>query len=124
MLTNFKIGYAPSNTLEIYCRSNISWWGESDIEHTLELLALGGKLYLSNTSGTGWSVLGGIGYSGLSEPFEKPFGATNGFGLFIGGGYEFTRHWNIEMDLLYSKITEGVVVNSFRISLAVNFLAY
>lgn len=124
-LTNFKIGYAPSNTLEIYYLSKVSWWGESDITFTLGLSAVATTFYFDKTTETGWSISGGIGLSTLSAPFEVGLESSNGFGLFAGGGYEFSSHWNIELDLLYSTITDGGAdLNSFGVQLTVNVLAF
>ena len=88
----FKIGYAPSNTLEIFYISRISWWGKSDDLFLLGLGAAAFALYFDNTSETGWFVSGGIGFSSLSK-FRlldvKGTGRSysgSGFGLFGGSG--------------------------------------
>jgi len=124
-LTNFKIGYAPSNTLEIYYISKVSWWGASDITFILGLSAIAATIYIDNTTETGWFIAGGLGLSALSAPFETDVESSNGFGLFGGGGYEFSSHWSVELDLLYSTITErGADFNSFGVLLTVNVLAF
>jgi opacity protein-like surface antigen len=124
-LTHFKIGYAPSNTLEIYYLSKVSWWGESDITFTLGLSAIAATFYLDKSTETGWSISGGIGLSSLSAPFETDLKSSNGFGVFGGGGYEFANHWTVELDLLYSAISEsGADLNSFGVQLTVNVLAF
>lgn len=124
-VTNFKIGYAPSNTLEIYYLSKVSWWGESDIIFTLGLSAVAVTFYPDNSTETGWSISGGLGLSSLDAPFEANVSASNGFGLFAGGGYEFSPHWSVELDLFYSTISEGSVdFNSFGVQITINGLAY
>ena len=51
--------------------------------------------------------------------------SSNGFGFFGGGGYEFSGHWSVELDLLYSTITDaGNEFNSFGVLMTVNFLAF
>ncbi len=124
-LTNFKIGYAPSNTLEIYYISKVSWWGESDKTFILGLSAIAATIYIDNTTETGWFISGGLGLSVLDAPFESNVESSNGFGLFGGGGYEFSSHWSVEVDLLYSTITDaGVDFNSFGVLVTVNVLAF
>lgn len=124
-LTNFKIGYAPSNTLEIFYISKVSWWGESDITFILGLSAIAATVYIDNTTETGWFVSGGVGLSALSAPFETDLESSNGFGFFGGGGYEFSSHWSVELDLLYSTITEGGAdFNYFGVLMTVNVLAF
>ena len=130
-LTNFKIGYVPSNSLELYYTSKVSWWSQSkDITgsstiFTTGLSAIAATLYIDNTIKTGWFVSGGFGLSILDEPFESYSASSNGFGFFGGGGYEFSGHWSVELDLLYSTITDaGNEFNSFGVLMTVNFLAF
>jgi hypothetical protein len=124
-LTHFKIGYAPSNTFEMYYLSKVSWWGESDITFALGLSALAVTFYTDTKTETGFSLSGGIGLSTLSAPFEEDLSSSDGFGLFVGGGYEFASHWNVELDLFYSSISEGNNnLTSFGIQLTINGLAY
>lgn len=124
LITNFKIGYAPSNTLEIYYISKISWWGESDMTFILGLSAIAATVYTDNTTETGWFVSGGLGLSTLDAPFENDFESVNGFGLFVGVGYEFTSHWNLEVDLFYSTITEGGTDFNSGVLVTINVLAF
>ena len=124
-LTHFKIGYAPSNTLEVYYLNNVSWWGVSDVTFSLGLSALAVTFYTDTKTETGFSISGGLGLSTLSAPFEQDLKSSSGFGLFFGGGYEFASHWNVELDLLYSTISEGNNnLTSFGIQLTINGLAY
>jgi len=125
ILTEFKIGYAPSNTLEIYYISKGSWWGQDDTTLILGVSAIGVTKYLDQTSETGLFVAGGIGLSALDAPFEDGADAISGFGLTGGVGYEFSRHWTIQADLLYSKIEEsGADLDSFGVRVSVNVLAF
>jgi len=124
-VTNFKIGYAPSNTLEIYYLSNVSWWGVDDITFTSGLSAIAATFYLDNTTETGWFVTGGLGLSAFSAPFEPDLESSSGFGLIAGGGYEFSSHWNVELDLKYSSISNGGPdLNIFEVLITINVLAF
>jgi len=124
-LSNFKIGYAPSNVLEIFYISKVSWWGESDIIFTLGVSAVAVRYYIDKATETGWSVSGGFGLSALNAPFEENLNSSNGFGLFAGGGYEFSNHWTVEFDLLYSAISDsGFDLDSFGVQLTINALAF
>ena len=124
-LTNFKIGYAPSNALEIFYVSKVSWWGESDVIFIVGLSAIAVTFYFNETSETGWFASGGLALSSLEAPFEDNISPDYGFGLFGGGGYEFSSHWSFEVDLLYSTIKEsGADFDSFGVLLSINFLAF
>ncbi len=123
--TYFKIGYAPSNTLEIFYSSRISWWSD----HSLFWLGLGAvafTLYFDNISETGWFVSGGIGHSNMSEfSFSSTAASRSGFGLFGGVGYEFSSHWTVEVDLQYSAVTDDRRdTDSFGVLVTVNVLAF
>ena len=51
--------------------------------------------------------------------------STSGFGFWFGGGFEFSPHWNVALDLVYSHITEfGVDLNSYGLRLTINGLYY
>jgi len=127
---NLKIGYAPSNTLEIFYIIKMLWWGQSGSTYSLGLLGAAFTLYLDNASETDWFVSGGIGYASLSKlylPTGSGGSSSNetGFGLFGGVGYEFSKHWTIEVDLLYSTVSkDDSDTNSFGVLVTVNFLEF
>ena len=121
-LTNFKIGYAPSNTLEIFYISKVSWWGASDGDLViLGLGAVAATFYLDNTSETGWFASGGIGYSNSGRPLGNG-NSDFGLGFFGGGGYEFAPHWSVEVDLLHSTIEKSI--SSFGVLVSINVLGF
>ena len=123
--TYFKIGYAPSNTLEIFYSSRISWWSDRSLLW-LGLGAVAFTLYFDNISETGWFVSGGIGHSNMSEfNFSTSSVSRSGFGLFGGAGYEFSKHWTVEVDLQYSAVTDDRRdTDSFGVLVTVNVLAF
>ena len=128
---NFKIGYAPSNTLEIFYSMKMAWWGQSGETYLLGLIGAGVTLYLDNSSETGWFVSGGIGFASLGELSVVPSvrgGSSSretGFGFFGGAGYEFSKHWTVEVDLLYSAVKKDESdTNSFGVLVTVNFLEF
>lgn len=70
-LPNFKIGYAPSCTLEIYYISKVSWWEKSDITFALRLSAVAVTFYFDKSTETGWSISGVLGLSSLSDHLKR-----------------------------------------------------
>ena len=81
--------------------------------------------YLDAASETGLFLTGGLGLSAIDAPFEEDVDASTGFGLFAGIGHEFSSHWTIEADILYSKVEEfGVDLDSFGVRVSVNVLAF
>jgi len=124
--TYFKIGYAPSNTLEIFYSSRISWWSDHNYLSWLGLGAVAFTLYFDNISETGWFVSGGFGHSNMSElSFRSTSDSKSGFGLFGGAGYEFSKHWTVEVDLQYSTVADDRRdTDSFGVIVTVNVLAF
>ena len=134
VITDFKIGYAPENSWAIYYTSKVSWFGMKN--------ALGNDVTVSNGLGavamTYWFkpqfpspfIAGGLGYSTWSLPFENNPPATwTGFGLFAGGGYEFSKHISIEGSLSWGKPKHKVFgfevsSNALSFMLTINALAY
>jgi hypothetical protein len=111
--------------LEIFYISKVSWWGENDIIFTVGLSAIAARYYFDKATETGWSISGGFGLSALNAPFEENVDASTGFGLFAGGGHEFSNHWTVELDLFYSAVSENNIdFDSFGIQITINGLAY
>ncbi len=131
--TDFKIGYAPNNTLAIYYDNKVSWFGITnalgeDVTITNGLSSLG-VTYFFNQAAPSPFLSGGIGISSWAAPFEENTDTWTGFGLFVGGGYEFARHWSTEINLMWgnpSNEVSGVEItsNSFSLMFTVNVLGY
>ena len=105
-MTDFKIGYAPSEQVEIYYSSKGSWWGEDGITflHSYGTAAIS---YYFLPQSPSFYISGGLGFSSLSAPFEDNTDTDIGFGIFFGGGYEFVRHFAVEADLMYGQPQES-----------------
>lgn len=124
-LTNFKIGYAPTNTLEVYYANKVFWWDESGLAILIHgLSAFGVTKYMNSETASGPFVSGGLGISVLDAPFEN-VNPSYGFGVFMGTGYEFTKHWSLETSFMYSNISDsGVNLGLFGLRLTINGLIY
>jgi len=146
VMSDFKIGYAPNNSLEIYYTNKVSWFGhkysqrvevwDSVYAEYIEKwtiatgLTAAGVTYYFYPTAPSWFLSGGLGVSAWLVPFEENGPDPRiGLGLFVGGGYEFTRHVNVEVNLCWGKPkdTEGGVEissNALTVSFTVNALAY
>ena len=109
-MTDFKIGYAPTNQVEIVYSNKAAWFNDK--------IFFGGNVtFLNNIStaavnyyfkpeGPTPFISGGLGLASLSEPFEDNSGINDignwaGFGFYVGGGYEFAKHFAVTLDLMY-----------------------
>ncbi len=105
-MTDFKIGYAPTEQVEIYYSSKVSWFDYFGITAAFGTGTGAVSYYLLPQSPT-FFLSGGLGFSSISAPFESNSDSDVGFGFFVGGGYEFARHFAVEFDLMYGQPTEG-----------------
>jgi len=98
LMTDFKIGYAPSEQVEVFYSSKVSWFEESGtiFSHGLGSVAVN---YFLNPEQP-FYLSGGVGFSNLSDPFESNSETWWGVGFFGGAGYEFSRHYAVQFDLM------------------------
>jgi len=121
LATNFKIGYAPSNTLEIYYINSLSWFGYYGSTYYMGVTGLGLTKYLSK-EGKGFFLHGGAGLS-VFQRLSAGANAETGFGFIGGIGYDIAKHWSIQGDVVYTSMMSGQVT-SLSARLTVNFLAF
>ncbi len=132
-MSDFKIGYAPSNFLQIYWMSKVSWF---KLKNSLEddvTIANGfggiGVTYSFNSDGPSPFLSGGLGFSTWALPFEQGAETMTGLGVVAGVGYEFARHWSFEFDLMWGQpnTTESgleLTTNALSFKFTLNVLAY
>jgi hypothetical protein len=109
VLADIKIGYAPSEKYQIYFFNVASMFGLDN--------ALGGHVTISNgVGGVGMTMYSkpiapcsyynfGVGVASWDAVSEDDGDAWWGFGVMVGGGYEFARHWSLEGTLTYGHPT-------------------
>ena len=105
--TDFKIGFAPTNKLEIYYSHQTAWFSMRNALDEYITIADGvGTLSISYflapelKDGNWHSSLflsGGVGVSSWSTPTEDN-DAWEGNGFFAGIGYEFTKHYRVSLN--------------------------
>jgi hypothetical protein len=118
--TDFKIGYAPSNSLEIYYINSVSWFSYNSLSYAMGTTGLGVTKYL-NPEGKGFFIFGGGGLS-FFQNLSYTTGHT-GFGFLAGIGYDIAKHWSIQGDVVYTDIESGAAKSTaFRVTL--NVLAF
>jgi len=100
IMTDFKIGYAPSDFLEIYWMNKVSWFGFENAFGDDVTIANGlgglGVTYFFEPVAPSLFLTGGIGFSSWTTPFEEDADTWYGLGLTTGAGYEFAPHWCVE----------------------------
>lgn len=114
--TNFRIGHAPSNSLEIFYANKVSWFnlrhasGESAaISHGIAFIAVryffapeAPAPFLSGGIGTAFWARG---FSNGTSIIDKSYSLrSRGPGLFVAGGYEFSSHWDLQGTLMLGRL--------------------
>jgi hypothetical protein len=121
LATNFKIGYAPSNSFEIYYLNTVTWFGANSETFINGLTGLGLTKYL-NSEGRGFYLFGGVGAAVLQ--ILASYGDSEvGFGFIGGVGYDISKHWSLQGDVLYTTFDSGSW-HSLGVRVSVNFLAF
>jgi hypothetical protein len=127
LATNFKIGYAPSNSLEIYFFNSASWFGynypglENAPLAAIGVTGVGLTKYLS-PKGNGFFVFVGGAWSFYSA-LSSDVGESYGFGLVGGIGYDLSKHWSLQGDVLFTSMESGQI-RSLCVRATLNFLAF
>ena len=118
---NFKIGYAPSNSLELFVMSDGMFYRREGAKDALVIVGAGLAKYLGQ-AGTGPYVTGGIGMSVLSRS-SWDGSLETGFGFIAGLGYELVKHLSIQGDCFLASLFRGRERAS-GLRLTLNYLFY
>jgi hypothetical protein len=137
IMTDFKIGYAPSNQVAIFWMSKVAWFGY-DVVYQNQVLqsytianGIGGVAvaYYFNPEGPSPYLTGGLGFSTYDAPFEENFDGFSGSGFALGAGYEFSKHWSVEGNLSWGSPNTDLQggelgFKSLAVRVTVNVLGY
>lgn len=116
---NFKVGYAPSNSFEVYWASIVSYIASDSDSSAAGANCIAVTKYLK-PEGRGLFFCGGIG-AAYNNSTEAGGPSYSGFGGFAGLGYDFAKHFYIQADVLYSDV-DWMPRWAFRLTL--NVLAF
>lgn len=139
IFTDFKLGYAPSNILQIYYVNKVCWlkgdWLDvrgmdfgyyADVMILSGLTGVGVTYYFAPVAPSPF-ISGGVGLA-TSLPFESGANSRMGFGFFAGGGYEFAKHWSVEGSFRWGHATNTEILDfstdDITLSVTVNALGY
>ena len=134
LMSDFKIGYAPNDLMEIYWMSKVSWFSVDGGLGDDVMIANGlgglGVTYFFEPAAPSAFVSGGIGFSSWTLPLEEdPPDAWYGIGLSAGAGYEFATHWYVAGDVCWGKPSTKEYgadssKNALSVKLTINVIGY
>jgi opacity protein-like surface antigen len=131
--TDFRIGWGVNERTAVYYTGKISWFGIDNGYGESVTIADGihglGVTHSFRAWVPTWFVTGGLALATWSAPFETNSGTWNGFGFYVGTGYEFSKHYGVEFDVVYGNPgdSEGgfeASTNSTSFKATFNALAY
>jgi hypothetical protein len=117
---NLKIGYAPSNSFEIYYVNIVSYFESGGLAFANGGAFLAMTKYLK-PEGKGLFLCGGIGFGYFWE-MDRDSIDDSGFGAFGGIGHDIGKHWCVQAELLYTGFENNARCWGFRVTL--NTLAF
>lgn len=107
-VTDFKIGYAPNNKLELYYTNQVVWFSmenalDDDVIIADGVGAIGVSYFMApQLSTAAWYpsffLSAGFGLSSWGTPMEEDTDTWDGTGYFVGVGYEFTKHYRVSLN--------------------------
>lgn len=120
---DFKIGHAPTDQIAIYLTGKgASFPSKSaDVTTVVGVGGIGGTYYFQPLAPSAF-VSFGLGSSFISSSSDSRSSTNQGFGVFFGGGYEFARHWDVELALMVGSPANGI--DYFGFKLTINVLSY
>lgn len=131
--TDLELGWGANEQLLIYYSNHVNWFGITNVFNDKVTIASGvtnaAVSYFLKPDAPSGVVGGGIGASAWNALSDGQSSSSVGFGIWAGGGYEFSRHWMALGKLTYGNPSdeEGGVkleTKATGFSLSINYLAY
>jgi hypothetical protein len=129
LVTDFRLGGGFTEKFMLYYANKVAWFGMDSAAGKSVTIAHGiglvGASYYFNVAAPSMYLVGSIGLSSWSAPFESDSESWSGFGITGGVGYEFATHWSVEGTLNWGNPGKGeFTTNAFSVLVTVNGLAY
>ena len=128
LASDFKIGAGISEKLLVYYVSRVSWFSHDLPTETVTAangIGLVGSSYYFKTDVPSFYVLGSVGLSSWSYPFESTSDTWTGLGVSVGAGYEFAKHYAAEATVNWGNPgSDNVDVDALSFMVTVGVLAY
>ena len=107
LATDFKIGFALNNALEVYYTSKVAWFSmDNALGETSNMInglaAFGGSIFLNPYKPTIF-ISGGVGISTWTVWDDPDYSPWTGTGYYVGIGTEFSKNLRIEANLISGK---------------------
>jgi len=104
--TDFRIGYARNEQSRLYWSSRISWFSMREYYRSnLIINGVGGLgyTYFFRPTAPSFYFSGSVGISTWLSLFGDEYSKWSGVGVTGGFGYEFVRHYSVELNVGYTR---------------------
>jgi hypothetical protein len=121
--TDFKIGHAPTDQLLIYYSNDAAFYKETSSFGGDVLVAVGmsgvGATYFLQPAAPSFYLNGALGIAALNAVSldDATQDGITGWGVSLGGGYEFARHWLLDGDLVLGRLDGGLNTSTLRVGI-------
>jgi hypothetical protein len=119
IVTDFKVGYAPTDQLLIYYSNKAAFTRADDYD--VVGVTGAGVTYMAKRTSPSLFITGGGG-AAVGGTFIGSVSSDSGFGFSVGGGYEFKRHFSIAGDAVFVRL--GSDNNHTTLMATFNYLFY
>lgn len=106
LYSDITFGYGFNNQFLIYCFNKANWRFESyanaDTDIFISYLQGFGTSYFFKEMTKSPFVSAGLGIAAL-DVLNQDTEKTNGFGFFLGGGYQFEGHFLVQVDMIFGR---------------------
>ena len=117
--TDFKIGAMIGESVQLYYGNKMNFTGGELVD--FQGTGVGG-LGVTYQMPSGFRVNGLVGFSSWVVYVDSDSNAEVGFGAGAGIGYEFAKHWVVNLDGTWGLPVESV--NIFNVALTINALSF
>ena len=129
--TDLKIGYGFTNQFQLFYTNKVNFSSAEGDDSGLAvhgLTGIGANYYFSPEAPS-FFVGGGVGLASdylISTDSDDDTDSHSGTGYYLNGGFEFARHWNVELSVIRDSIDYGGSENkgAWTFMVTINALAY
>lgn len=137
LMTDFVLGYGITGQIVLQYTNKVAWFLKRDIDfvygmsHINEdcLVVFGmsslGVNYYFQRKAPSLYISGAIGSSMWNTPFVSDYNSKSGTGWSVGAGYEFRKHWSLELTVLGSTPEyNNISTEAMTVLIGIKGLAY
>lgn len=126
LVSDLKLGYGFSDQFLLFYTNKVNWRSAGGDVDGLALHGMSGigANYYFTPNAPSFFLGGGVGLASrylIRTDSDGDINSHSGTGFYLGGGFEFARHWNLELSVIRDT-TDGLSAWTYMVT--INALAY